>query len=242
VNGPALPNLALRALAAYGGRERWAEAQSVRATLSVGGVALLAKGCLPLRHVPVAAELAFPRIRIDGLAGENTVAWLEGGSTRLATHPGQTLAARGDARAGFRNPRRLLWWDRLDASYFVGYTLWNELTFPRLLLRPDLDWVELNETTLKARFPSGLPTHCEEQIFRFDPGSGLLRRHEYTADVFGSWARVVTVVLKHREWDGIMCACRCITTPARAGGKRLQWPVLWSSEIHAWRLSGAPLI
>jgi len=241
VSAPALSALALRVLTAYGGQDRWAAAHSVRATLSVGGVALLAKGVLPLKHAPVAVDLAFPRIRIDRLAGADRVAWLEGGSTRLATHSGQTLVARGDARAGFRNARRLLWWDRLDASYFMGYMLWNELTFPRLLLRPDLDWTELDDSTLKVRFPSGLPTHGEEQIFRFDPGTGLLRRHEFTAEVFGSWARVVTVVLKHREWDGVMCACRCITTPGRPGGKRLRWPILWSLEVHAWRLSGAQL-
>jgi len=241
VNGAPLPALAARVLEAYGGRERWAAARSVRATVSIGGVALLSKGRLPLRHVPVAAELDFPRIRIDRLAGQDTVAWLEGGSARLATHAGQTLAARGDARAAFRSPRHLLWWDRLDASYFLGYTLWNDLTFPRLLLRPDLEWTELDETTLRARFPPALPTHCNEQIFRFDRESGRLRRHEYTADVFGPWASVVTVVLKHHEWDGLMCACRRVTTPGRASGKRFRWPVLWSFEIHAWRLSGAAL-
>lgn len=241
MSAPALPALAARVLAAYGGRERWLEARSVRATVSVSGVALIIKGWLPVRHAPVVAELDFPRLRLDRLAGRNTVAWMEGGSTRLATHPGRTLAARGDARSGLRGARRLLWWDRLDVSYFLGYLLWNELTFPRLLLRPDLEWCELDETTLRARFSHALPTHCEEQIFRFDPGSWLLRRHECTADVFGSWARVVTVVLNHREWDGIRCACRYITTPGTAGGHRLRWPVLWSSEVHAWRLSDAPL-
>jgi hypothetical protein len=242
VSAPALPALAARVLAAYGGRERWLDARSVRATVSVTGLALLIKGWLPLRHAPVVADLGFPRLRIDGLAGRDTVAWLEGGSTRLATHPGRTLAARGDARSGFHGLRRRLWWDRLDITYFLGYLLWNELTFPRLLLRSDLEWTELDGATLSARFSPALPTHCEEQIFRFDPGSGLLRRHEYTAEVFGSWARVVTVVLNHREWDGVMCACRYLTTPGLAGGQRLHWPVLWSSEVHAWRLSGTPLM
>jgi hypothetical protein len=40
----------------------------------------VAKGRLPLRHVPVGAELDFPRMRIDRLAGSSSVAWLEGGS------------------------------------------------------------------------------------------------------------------------------------------------------------------
>ncbi len=241
MSGRTLPPLAARVLAAYGGAERWASARSVRATLSVGGLALLSKGRLPLRHVPVGAELDFPRLRIDRLAGRDVVAWLEGGSARLVAPNGETLRARGDARAAFRRLRRFLWWDRLDATYFLGYMLWNELTLPKLLLRPDVEWTELDETTLRASFPNGLPTHCADQIFHFDRDTGLLRRHEYTADVFGPWARAVTVVNKHREWDGLMYACRRVATPGRAGGKRLRWPVLWSLEIHAWQLSGAAL-
>ena len=236
-----LPPLAARALAAYGGAERWAAARSVRATLSIGGLALLTKGRWPLRHVSVGAELDFPRLRIDRLAGREMVAWLEGGSTRLASSSGETLTARGDARARFGPLRRLLWWDRLDATYFLGYLLWNELTLPRLFLRPDVEWTQLDDTTLRANFPSGLPTHCPEQIFRFDRETGLLRRHDYTADMFGPWARAATIVIKHREFDGLMYACRRVATPGRAGGKRFSWPVLWSLEIHAWRLSGAAL-
>jgi hypothetical protein len=38
-----------------------------------------------------------------------------------------------------------------------------------------------------------------------------------------------------------MYACRRVVTPGGAGGKRLQWPVLWSVEVHAWQLSGAGL-
>ncbi len=74
MSGRTLPPLAARVLAAYGGAERWASARSVRATLSVGGLALLSKGRLPLRHVPVGAELDFPRLRIDRLAGRDVVA------------------------------------------------------------------------------------------------------------------------------------------------------------------------
>jgi hypothetical protein len=48
-------------------------------------------------------------------------------------------------------------------------------------------------------------------------------------------------MIKHRESDGLMYACRQRTTPGRAGRKRFRWPVLWSLEVHAWRLSGAAL-
>jgi len=236
-----LPPLAARVLAAYGGAERWASARSIRATLSIGGLALLVKGRWPLRHVSVGAELDFPRMRIDGLAGNRSVAWLEGGSARLASLSGETWTARGDARARLRGLRRLLWWDRLDATYFLGYLLWNELTFPRLFLRPDVEWTQLDDVSLSATFPSGFPTHCTEQIFRFDRETGLLRRHDFTADVFGRWARAAAIVIKHREWDGIMYVCRRLATPGGAGGKRFTWPVLWSEEVHGWQLSSASL-
>jgi hypothetical protein len=154
---------------------------------------------------------------------------------------GQTRTVRGDARAGFGRLRRCLWWDRLDATYFLGYLLWNELTFPRLFLRSDVEWTQLDECSLRATFPSGFPTHCTEQLFRFDPDTGLLRRHDSTVDVFGSWARAVTIVVKHREWDGIMYACRRVATFGSGRGKRFNWPVLWSVEVHAWQLSGAAL-
>lgn len=236
-----LPPLAARALAAYGGAARWTSARSIRATLSIGGLALLVKGRRPLSHVSIGAELDFPRVRIDGLGGRRSVAWLEGGSARLAALGAETRTARGDARAHFRGLRRLLWWDRLDATYFIGYLLWNELTFPRLLLRPDIEWVQLDDASLRATFPSGFPTHCTEQIFRFDRETGLLRRHDFTVDVVGSWARAATIVIEHREWDGIMYVCRRLATPSRAGGKRFTWPVLWSVEVHGWHLSGASL-
>jgi hypothetical protein len=99
----------------------------------------------------------------------------------------------------------------------------------------------LDQCSLRATFPSGFPTHCTEQLFRFDPDTGLLRRHDYTVDVFGSWARAVTIVVKHREWDGIMYACRRVATLGSGRGKRFNWPVLWSVEVHAWQLSGAAL-
>jgi hypothetical protein len=180
-------------------------------------------------------------MRIDRLAGNRSVAWLEGGSARLASSNGETRTARGDARAGFRRLRRWLWWDRLDMTYFMGYLLWNELTFPRLFLRSDVEWTQLDDSSLRATFPNGFPTHCSEQVFRFDRETGLLRRHDYTADVVGSWARATSIVIKHREWDGIMYPCRRVATPGRAGGKRLPWPVLWTVEVHAWQLSGAAL-
>lgn len=236
-----LPSLVDRVLAVYGGRERWTQARTVRATFSAGGVSLLSKGQLPLHHVPVAAELDFPRVRIEGLAGRQTVAWLEGDSARIASRRGETLATRGDARAAFRSVRRFFWWDRLDVTYFLGYTLWNDLTLPRLLLRQDVEWSALDESTLLARFPPAIPTHSVDQTFRFDRETGLLRRHEYTLGGLDPWIRAVTVVTRHRESDGVMYPCRRVTTLSRPNGRRFHWLVLRWLEIHAWRLSSAAL-
>jgi hypothetical protein len=41
---------------------------------------------------------------------------------------------------------------------------------------------------LEIEFPEHMPTHSRRQTFYFD-GTGRLTRHDYVADVVGSWAR-----------------------------------------------------
>ena len=38
------------------------------------------------------------------------------------------------------------------------------------------------------------------QRFRMDPATGLLVQHDYTAEVFGNWAKAANVVLVHGEY------------------------------------------
>jgi hypothetical protein len=231
VSGPAK-----RALDAYGGEARWRAATAVKARVSAGGLAFRQKWRPTFRDLGVEAEIAEPLVRLHPLDRRESVGILDGPAVRIENADGEVLASRSDPRSRFPYGRRLLWWDRLDQVYFAGYALWNYLTFPALLLRDDIDWTEVSDTTLEARFPSHLPTHCERQRFYIDPATGLLKQHDYTAEVIGGWARAAHVVLEHGAWEGIPFPSKRRITPRRSDGRPRRWPVLVWIEVHEWRL------
>jgi hypothetical protein len=55
---------------------------------------------------------------------------------------------------------------------------------------------------------SEIHTHCREQILYFDH-KGLVRRHDYTSEVFGSWAKAAHYPSDHQSFEGVVVSCRC---------------------------------
>jgi len=108
-------------------------------------------------------------------------------------------------------------------GYFLGYAMWNYLVLPALLLRDDVEWRDVSETTLEARLPPHLPTHCEIQRFHVDPETGLLRQHDYTAEVFGQWARAAHVVVEHARADGLTYPSRRRVKAGSPTSRTLIW-------------------
>ena len=143
----------------------------------------------------------------------------------------------GNARSFFPYGRRLFWWDSLDQTYFAGYALWNYLVFPALLLRQDIRWEETGPNRLLARFPENIPTHSPVQEFLFDPVSGLLRQHNYTAEVMGGWAKAANAVIAHGTWNGIPYPSHRRVTPRKKDGSPAGGPVLIDLVIHDWSVS-----
>jgi len=161
---------------------------------------------------------------------------------RIETDDGEPVAERRDPRAAFRG-RRNLWWDDLDLLYFAGYALWNYMTTPFIFRRPGFEleeidpWREGDERwrRLHARFPADIPTHSPEQDFYFDE-EGRLRRLDYTAQVFGSWAKAAHYCREHRELSGLLVPTRRRVTPRRPDNKPLFGPTLVWIEIHGVEL------
>ena len=232
----ALSQTARRALEAYGGEQRWRSATAVEVVLSAGGLAFRMKWQRAFRRVRGRVELARPDVRLDPIDRRGHVGVLDSTEVRLEDAEGNVLQSRCDPVNMFPYGRRLLWWDALDQTYFAGYALWNYMAFPALLLRDDIEWTEPRHGTLEARFPSYLPTHSERQRFHFDPETGLLRRHDYTAEVFGGWAKAAHVILEHGRSDGIPFPSRRRVTPRGPGGHPLPFPVLVWIEVLDWRL------
>lgn len=223
-------------LQAYGGGSRWREARGVRAVVSAGGWAFRMKGRGALRRVPVELEVHAPRVRLGPFDRRGHLAVLDGTAARLE-RGGEVLLRRDDPRARF--PRRL-WWDALDFGYFATYAIWNYATFPALLLRDDIAWSQPAEWVLEGRFPPHLPTHCAIQQYRIDPATRLLAQYDYTADVFGQWAKAAHAVLEHaRDSDGVPYPCRRRVTMRRPDGTARSWPVMVWIQVHELRLSRA---
>ena len=227
---------AQRALDAFGREARWRAASAVEATFSAGGLAFRLKWRPEFRRLHIRADVWEPRVSLRPLDRRGNVGVLEGHAVRIESESGERVASRADPRSEFPYGRRLLWWDALDQLYFAGYAMWNYLTLPTLFLRDDIEWTEVAEHTLEARFPSHLPTHCDVQRFHFDPATGLLREHDYTAEVFGGWARAAHVVLEHGSREALPFASKRRVTPRRGNGQPWPGPVLVWIEMHAWRL------
>jgi len=223
------PAAAERAIEAYGGEARWREARTLEVTVSCWGWALRLKWRPRMERCRAVMEVHQPRVRVD-LPGDRGVAVLDGHDVRLEDRSGRVVGERRQARRFFPYGRRLLWWDDLDFGYFAAYALWNYLTLPALLLRPDVGWQATSEHSLRATFPEELPTHSAEQAFHFDPATGLLRQHDYTAEVFGGWARAANVVRAHQRSPVPFASSRRVT-PLGGDGRPAAAPLLVGIEL-----------
>lgn len=233
----AISETAKRAIAAYGGQALWQQAERVVANVSVHGLAVTLKGRTPFQRATVRCDVQRPRSSIRPIGTNPDVAGiLEGGDVRLEDRGGQRLAERGDARMAFPSLRRQFRWDDLDMAYFANYAFWNYLTLPALLMSEQIQWREVEAGKLDATFPSSLPTHCPRQRFHFDVDTGLLRQHDYTAQIIGRFARAAHVIESHAVQDGLCFPNQRRVSPRGPSGRPLGWPTLIAITVHDYRV------
>jgi hypothetical protein len=155
------------------------------------------------------------------------------GSVRIESEAGEVLETRDDPRPAFKSVRRNIWWDDLDLLYFAAYALWGYLNAPFIFRRPgfELDevepWRENGESWrgLRVRFPADVPAHSREQLYYFDD-HGLVRRNDYTAEVFGSWARAAHYCWDHERFDGLVVPRHRRAMVRRRNGKPIRRPAV----------------
>jgi hypothetical protein len=153
----------------------------------------------------------------------------ERGSVRIESDGGEVLSARDDPRPAFKSLRHNVWWDDLDLLYFAGYALWGYMNAPFMFRRPGFEleeaspWREDGEIWrgLRVRFPAEVPAHSREQLYYFDD-RGLIRRNDYTAEVFGSWAKAAHYCWDHEPFDGLVVPTRRRAMVRRPSGKPLR--------------------
>ncbi len=232
---------AQKALAAYGGKERWTNAKTINAEVSVHGWAFTLKRRPFFKHARISMEIARPVSRLTPIGKDPQITGvLVGHDVYLEDQNGTITEARKNARRYFPGGRRLFAWDDLDMTYFANYAFWNYFTLPALLLREDIAWKELKpgplEASLEATFPDTLPTHNPVQRFRFDPKTGLLIQHDYTAEIISKLATAANVVLEHKQGAEILYPSRRLVTPRAPSGKALPGPTLIAITVHDFHL------
>ncbi len=189
-------------LAAHGTLSRWEAVERIRVRLRCGGLAMAAKGRPGvLRELDATLDTRRPRVDFAQLG-----------------------VFDGDAGRPDRISRRLRWTDE-DVVHFAGYALWNYMTTPFLLARPEVSVEELPDRRLRATFPPDFPTHSRQQVFGLN-ADGLVAGVDYTAEVFGRWARASNRCLAHETVAGLVFATRRRVTP-----RGLPGPTLVSIEI-----------
>jgi hypothetical protein len=204
----------------------------------LGGFALLVKG----RRREVARFRAWistrePRAVFAPYPRPGQRGVFERDEVRVESEDGQVLERRTDPRSHF-DFRRQLWWDHLDLLHFAGYAMWGYACAPFVLadegfeVREIEPWDEEGERwrRLAVTFPPQLPAHSREQVFHFD-ATGRLRRNDYTAEVFGSWAKAAHRCEEHQEIDGLVLATRRKVTPRRRSNRPAPAPTLVWIEL-----------
>jgi hypothetical protein len=157
----------------------------------------------------------------------------ERGAVRIEADNGSLVRERLDPRAELGSHRHLLWWDHLDLLYFGGSSLWTYLTSPFIFASPRFQvqaldpWPERGEIwrPLEVTFPAELHTHSQKQVFYFGP-DGLIRRQDYTAEEFGTWARSAHYCDNYRDFDGLVMPTRRRVFLRRPDDRARRHPVL----------------
>jgi hypothetical protein len=213
-DGPALALLEA-AIQRHGGWEAWRSLRvlDVRPRL-LGGMLPWLKGYGRTFRLPPRAEV-YPhdeRVVFHDYPTAGATGTFERGRLTLVDAGGGVTFSAENGREAFRGWRKLRRWSAAGALYFFGYALthYHSLPFSLGRGRPlGLRQVRHEGRTLQAlevELPPELHTHCRRQTFYFDD-QGLLRRHDYVADIVGGWARGAHLWRDFVTVAGLQMAC-----------------------------------
>jgi hypothetical protein len=206
-------SLLAEVIEAHGGIERWKQIDALRLSVRVGGKILALKFTSPLiRSLECTISTQRVYIAVRPFPHPGSTGILDGNTLRIESDEGTAMKERRVLRLPEgRVPWRPVW-DDLDVLYFLGYALWNYANTPFIFLWPGFEsreagsWQEKEGEIwrkLCVTYPAGFPTHSRQQAFYFD-SRRLLRRLDYTAEVFGSSARGAHYCEEHKELEGLI--------------------------------------
>ena len=184
------------------------------------------------------------RVVLDGFGSARGRGVWTPDDVQIHDRDGTLLARRSAPRAQFTRPLKQLRWDALDILYFAGYALWNYLSFPYLLTLPGVRLQDAPSSArgatrqLVATFDPSVPTHSAQQRFHVND-AGHLVRHDYTADVIGTWAHAAHLCLESTTAGGLHWYTRRRVYPLLGANTVLPAPTLVWIELDEVRVTDA---
>ena len=233
---------------AHGGRERWLSSTELSVQVSAGGLAIASKlQRTGLRDLEARVSTDRPRLVFTPYPRTGYRGVFDQGEVRIETDQGGVIGERSDPRRALHSPRRLLRWDQLDLHYFGGSALWTYMATPFVFTEPGFHvqagqpWAERGEQwrTLSVTFPADFHTHSRQQVF-YVGDDGLIRRHDYTAEEFGHWAKSAHYWLDHHTFDGLVIPKQRRVFPRRSDNRAHRHPLLVWIDVRAVSLPPAP--
>jgi hypothetical protein len=217
-----------RACRAHGGEERWRHWRLRLEMRALRGLLPSLKGLgrtFP-RPSRVLIEPARAAATFEDYPTPGARAHFDAGAVRLVDAGGGEQVSP-DHRASFVGRARRRRWSPADAVYFFGYALTHYHALPFTL--PDGRLLDHRGDAVTVELPPEVHTHCRRQTFHFGP-DGLLRRHDYVADVVGWWARGAHHWRDYTTVDGLAVA-RTRHVVARLGALALPPFVALHAEL-----------
>jgi hypothetical protein len=228
---------AARALQAYGGEAVWKNASTIETTVTVGGVLFQAKGANVPIHATLTIDVRDPHVVINPLDAEGDIGIVDGFNVSVQSASGSVIEQRSDARNSLQNASLNTKWDRLNLVYFLGYAFWGYNTLPYQLTRTDIQWTELQDGVLQAKYPANVPAHSDIERFWFDKQTGLLRRNDYTPTAAARDTNVANVVFEHGVSNGVPYPSkRRVTITPQQYGWVLPYPDVVTIDVERWQL------
>lgn len=192
-------DLVERSIRVHGGWEEWKRLEVISVeTARLRGLVPAIKGLGRTFGLPRRFELRPHRqvVIFERFPGEDTTGIYERGVVSLVdAKTTETLIGSVNHRKTFVGRAKRRRWTPLDAIYFFGFALLHDHSIPFTLGEAgfvgmrrvrsrgeELDAIELD-------FPAERETHCRRQTVHFGRDC-LVRRHDYVAEVVGSWAGV----------------------------------------------------
>lgn len=220
---------------AHGGLDHWRSLSSLDVEMSAWGFLFTVKRITPQRHARLTISTREPHVVLHDYPAHGQSTVVHGGTrVEIRNADGSVVEARDNPRGAFRHGR-LLRWDAIDFAYFCGYAMWNYLNLPFLLAEPGVTVTELDQRTtgtrLQVRYPDTIPTHSPTQELYFDR-SGLLLRHDYTAEVVGNWAKAAHLCRDYRRFGGLWVPTTRRVYPRGPDNRPLPLPTLVAVDVH----------